>query len=442
MTKITELFSQSRGLRNLIRRVRAIFSRFGITTGRFERRLKRYCTVTERLGCVPSFPLTAVTLKRHPETLQKLSKQRVELAVHGYIHTDYKKLSSEVQTRHFKKAVDTFRDFQISFAGFRAPYLRVSAETLKVLGNLDFLYDSSHVINWDVVAEEGYSTHQWNEYRKILDFYQARSARDYLALPRFIDGLAEIPVSLPDDETIVDRLAIRKEEKITKVWQAILEKTYHRGELFTIQLHPERISLFESPLVRIIQQAKALNPPVWLASLGEIATWWRERDKFNLEVNPEGNGRYTVKAYCSEKATLLLRNCKSSAPMTEWSSGYQYTSARDFTVESHKYPVIGVAPDSSPKAITFLKHEGFVVEQSNQPDDYVIYLDDLADFRETNEKPLSEMIESSSAPLLRYWRWPNYARSALAITGDIDSITLIDFVYRLFETWRQNGRGK
>jgi hypothetical protein len=163
MTKITKLFSNSRGLRNLIRRVRSIFLRFGITPDRFERRLNRYCAATGRLGCVPSFPLTAVTLKRHPEILQELSKQGVELAVHGNIHTDYKKLSPEEQTRHFKKAIDTFRDCQISFSGFRAPYLRVSDETPKVLGNLGFLYDSSHVINWDVVAKEAYSTHRWNE---------------------------------------------------------------------------------------------------------------------------------------------------------------------------------------------------------------------------------------------------------------------------------------
>ena len=81
-----------------------------------------------------------------------------------------------------------------------------------------------------------------------------------------------------------------------------------------------------------------------------------------------------------------------------------------------------------------------MVERSDQPDNYGIYLNDLADFQVADEKPLSEIIEHSDAPVLRYWRWPHQARSALSITGDIDSMTLIDFVLRVFETWRQNGR--
>lgn len=399
-----------------------------------------YCAVTEKLGCVPSFPLTAVTLKRHPKLIRKLSGKGVEFVVHGYTHTDYKSLSSEEQTRHFRKAIDTFRECQIPFTGFRAPYLRVSEKTTKLLGNLEFLYDSSHVICWDVVKQNGYSQHGWSEYSRLLDFYQARGAQDYLALPRFMNGLVEIPVSIPDDEAMIDRLGIRDEEEITKVWQAILEKTYGRGELFTIQLHPERISLCESALANIVQQARTLNPPVWVTTLGEIATWWNERDKFSLEVNSEGNGRYRVKADCSEKSTLLLSNCKANVLKTEWSSGYQSTSARDFVIESPKRPTIGVGRDSSQEAITFLKSEGFVVERSDQPDNYGIYLDDLADFQVTDEKPLSEKIERSGAPLLRYWRWPYLTRSALAISGDIDAMTLIDFVLRVFESQRCNGR--
>jgi peptidoglycan/xylan/chitin deacetylase (PgdA/CDA1 family) len=437
---IIKPLSNSRGIRNLVRRIRAIFSRFGISSKRFESRLNKYSTTTGNLGCVPTFPISAVTLRRHPELIKKLSRTGIEFAVHGYIHTDYKPISSEEQTRHFKKAIDIFRIHQIPFVGFRAPYLRASTGMPRVLSNLDFLYNSSHVILWDVIKETSYSRHGLNEYQRLLDFYQARSARDYLALPRFTNGLVEIPVSMPDDETMVDRLGITDEKEITKIWQSVLQRTYNGGELFTVQLHPERIPICESALVNILQQARALNPPVWIATLGELARWWKEKDSFSLEVNAEDNGRYRVKANCSEKATLLLKHCEVNGPVAEWSSGYQSISARDFVVESPSRPVIGVEPDSSSAAITFLKSEGFVVELSDQPDNYGIYLTDLANFRDADEKPLAEAIEHSNAPVLRYWRWPDHAKSALAITGDIDSITLLDFILRVFETWRQNGR--
>ncbi len=424
----------------MLLRVGTVFSRFGITSKRFEHRLNRYRAITEKLGCVPTFPLTPVTLKRHSALIRKLSEKGVEFAVHGYIHTDYSLISSKEQTRHFKKAVDAFRADQIPFEGFRAPYLRDSNKTPEVLSNLGFLYNSSHVIRWDVIEEAKYPQKAWSEYSRLIDFYQARSAQDYLSLPRFTNNLVEIPVSIPDDEVIVDRLGITDGNEITKVWKAILEAAYSRGELFTVQLHPERISFYEIALEYILQQARELKPPIWVATLGEIAEWWQERDGFRLEVSSEGNEKYRVKADCSGRATLLSRNCQIDGPVAEWSSGYQSISAREFVVESPKHPVIGVGLDSSPEAISFLKREGFVVERSDQPENYGIYLNDLADFQTADEKPLCETIGRSDAPVLRYWRWPHQARSALAITGDIDSITLIDFVLRVFETWHQNGR--
>jgi peptidoglycan/xylan/chitin deacetylase (PgdA/CDA1 family) len=438
--KITNSLSKSRGIENLLLRIKTVLGRFGITSKRLEWRLNRYSDITGKFGCVPTFPIPAVTLRRHPELIRKPSRKGIEFAVHGYIHTDYSSLSLEKQTRHFKKAIDTFKSCQIPFTGFRAPYLRINNETPEAIANVKFLYDSSHIIRWDVVDKAKYPRQGWSAYERLLDFYQPRSAQEYLVLPRFTNGFVEIPVSIPDDEAMVDRLGITDKGEITEIWRAILQRTYTRGELFTVQLHPERISFCESALADILQQARELNPPIWIATLGEIARWWKERAEFTIEVHFEGKGTYRVKTNCSAKATLLLKNCQVSKTVAEWSSGYRSISARDFLVESPARPVIGVGIDSSPEAVNFLKSEGFVVEVSDQPADYGIYLTDLANFQETDEKPLSEAIERSNAPLLRYWRWPEQARSALAITGDIDSITLIDFVLRIFETWQQNGR--
>jgi hypothetical protein len=148
-----------------------------------------------------------------------------------------------------------------------------------------------------------------------------------------------------------------------------------------------------------------------------------------------------VLAGCSERATLLLKNCEAEVPVAEqWSDGYQCITERELTVKSPRRPVIGVALDSSQEAFDFLRSEGFVVERSDQPDGYGIYLNNLQNFQVTDEKALSEKIERSKAPLLRYWRWPHQAKSALVVTGDIDAITLFDFGLRILETWRQNGR--
>ena len=48
-------------------------------------------------------------MKRHPELIRKLSRQGVELAVHGYIHIDYGVLSQKEQIEHYQKLADALR---------------------------------------------------------------------------------------------------------------------------------------------------------------------------------------------------------------------------------------------------------------------------------------------------------------------------------------------
>jgi peptidoglycan/xylan/chitin deacetylase (PgdA/CDA1 family) len=423
-------------------RIRTVLSRFGISAGRFERLLRRYHAVTSNLGCVPTFPITAVILKRHPGLIRELSRDGVEFAIHGYIHTDHGVMSLEEQAEHFKKAVNTFKVCQVPFTGFRAPFLRTNGDTIKALNQSKFAYNSSQAVHWDVLDKADYSDASWLEYQRLLDFYQSRQAQDYFVLPRSTDGLIEIPVSIPDDEAMVERLGIIEGEKISKIWDSILEAAYRDGELFTLQLHPERILLCEGSLTEVIQRARELNPGVWVTTLREIAEWWQEKDHFSFGINNLGQGRYQVKADCSARATILLKNGKADVPAPPWYGGYQSITARDFILESPARPVIGVNPDTAREAVSFLRNGGFIVETSEKPDGYGIYLDNLTRFDETSKKPLLQKIEQSGTPLLRFWRWPEHFRSAITVTGDIDSITLGDFVLRIIENWRQNRRQK
>jgi L-amino acid N-acyltransferase YncA len=264
----------------------------------------------------------------------------------------------------------------------------------------------------------------------------------HLSLPSFENGLLVIPVSIPDDESMVDRIGITDELEIAKIWEKIFQSTYARGELFTIQLHPERIKFCQRGLENILRQARESQRKVWIASLGEISEWWKEKEGFTFETYTEGIGKWRVNANCSSKATILVRNCRVNQPTMHWTDKYQSVSARDFVVESDTRPFVGVSPNTSPDALNFLKGEGIIVEVSDQPQHYALYFDDLGEFGETDKKRVTEEIENSSTPLIRYWRWPEKAQSALAVTGDIDALTLIDFAMRIYEFWRQKIKQK
>jgi hypothetical protein len=438
----TDFLSKSRSINNLFLRIISILIRFGLTSGKFARMLRKYSTVMSDLGCVPTFAITAVILKRHPELVRELSRQGVEFAIHGYIHIDYSVLLPEEQTEHFSKAINTFKGCQVPFTGFRTPFLNTNDKTLQVLSSLGFPYDSSWSVFWDTLDSTRYPAKSWREYERLLGFYKSQEARNCMVLPRFHDGIVEIPVSIPDDEALVERLGITEGVQISAIWKAILQCTYDRGELFTLQLHPERIFLCDTALASVVLQARLSNPPVWIATLSEIAAWWQERKRFGLEIADESKGRYKVKAVCSDRATLLLKNCRADAPMNRWFDGYQSITARDFVLDSPVRPVIGIGQDVSPAAVGFLQSEGYIVERSERADNYGIYLSHLEQFNEADEKPLAAKLEQSGVPLLRYWRWPDQSRSALSVTGDIDSITLVDFALRILENWQQNRKSQ
>ena len=49
-----------------------------------------------------------------------------------------------------------------------------------------------------------------------------------------------------------------------------------------------------------------------------------------------------------------------------------------------------------------------------------------------NGVELASYIEGAGTPLVRYWRWPDAAKSALCVTSDLDALPLLDYPYRLF----------
>jgi hypothetical protein len=96
-------------------------------------------------------------------------------------------------------------------------------------------------------------------------------------------------------------------------------------------------------------------------------------------------------------------------------------------------PVAGVEPGAPASLLHFLAEEGVPYEVSRDAGRYGLYVQAGAG---VDEPALLEKIERGSGPLVRLARWPSGARSALAITGDVDAITIQDFAHRLWEEHR------
>ena len=424
----------SKGLANLVRRAWAIVTRTGFTARRMQRALLDFTALLSRYDARATFPVTAVTLHRHPEILRELLARSptVELAIHGHQHTDLSLLSEAGQAAEIEQAAALFRANGIPFVGFRAPYLRWSDSLLAALDAGGFWYDSSQSILWPVIDEDTLDGAQRDGLQLLLDYCQPQPAETFPSLPFWVNGLLEIPVSLPDDEMLVERLRLRDGARLAAIWTSALERCHARGELFVLQLHPERFPLCAGALEVLLERARGLFPPIWLASLQDVAIWWREKRAWRVDLVPLGERCWEAIAEGPERAVLLVRGAEVEAESAPWSKGYRMVVQRRFTLRADSRPCVGLSSSASLELVQFLGEQGYVVEVSDRPEGYTVYL-----HRTTLSRaavlPLLAEIEAAPGPLLRWACWPQGASSALAVTGDVDALTVWDYAARPFE---------
>jgi hypothetical protein len=241
----------------------------------------------------------------------------------------------------------------------------------------------------------------------------------------------EIPVSLPDDELLVDRLGIRDSQKLTNIWLDMLGSSHRQGELFNFIFHPERIDSVAQPLNALLQKA-ASHGDVWVTSLDDISRWWHERKLFSFEIVENQHNIYKVAVHCNDRASIALQHPGGKLEfLTPDANG-------TVTVRSDLKPVIAVSGGLSEQDLRYWVNEGFFVDQNADPSQCAFIFDYS---RHGNDRLLSQTLRQARGPLLRFWRWPDRFRSALAITADIDAITIWDFVRRA-RHFRQVSAGK
>jgi len=324
-----------------------------------------------------------------------------------------------------------FRKHGIRYSGHRFPYLRWDEERVDRLGLIGFQWDSSKVISWNSLDPSAFDKREWTSYQRILKTYKPVDADKSFSLPYVRKELVEIPVSVPDDDILIERLGLKNNGEMEKVWGSMLRKVRNRGELLVLQVHPERYRLYENALEKTLMLAKD-GGDVWTAPLGEIARWWREKEKFDCKVERISGNRYRITAKCSDRATVLLKNgLMKNQGETFWDSSV-VVEKREWEMESPVRPLIGVSPDASTEVTRFLKTEGFAHEIAKDGRSCSFFLDHKGSLEENERRQILESIERTRFPLIRFWRWPNKARYSLAVTGDIDGIDLWDFWRRFY----------
>lgn len=433
---------KTKGLHNFGRRLWTVFTRFGFSEARTRRALQTIVDTLHTYGSAPTFYIPAVVLERHPQLIAAIAHPGAEIGIHGYVHNDYRTLSKGEQYKNTEKAAAIFQKTHIPYQGFRNPYLGWTEETLEVLASLGFSYESNEAVIHDVIDLASLSPIIREGFEKSLALFQAIPCNLYTLRPHFEGTLLRIPTSIPDDEMVFDRLRVTQAEEVGNIWCKIMQHVYDLGGLYVLNLHPERAILCQKALDKLLSYANNRPLPVWFARIEEIAQWWKERSQFRLNITSYAPHQWQVDVTCTSRASLLGHHLAGSDQSLFESAGSEcHIQDRSFIVEAEHCPCLALSTRTSTEIQDFLLEQGYPAVFCTQEESqlYALYLDlpnGLGTTRDEQIKQRSmlvQQIEQLETPFLHFACWPNGNQAALAISGDIDSVTVQDFFLRVIE---------
>ena len=426
--KIRKWF-EPRGPRYIARRGLALAKRYGITPARAQERILSTVGELAREGCAPTLPTPGSVVDRYPRFIGHLQHLSAEIAVHSYDHVDLKSYAPDDALAQLKKAVRVFERHSIDVHGFRCPYLGCTDALMDVLPNGLFRYGSNSAIRWDP-GPPAENPRAVGVIETIDGLYRPRKAGDFVSAPWVRGPIVEIPVTVPDDLQLHDGWGLGPDGMV-EVWRRWLDRSHRRGELFNLMFHPELAEVCRPPLVQLLREAKRYQPAIWIGRLRDIGDWWWERSGFRSRISDTPAG-LRVSFACSARATILVRGIGPLRMAEAWDGSWFQLRADSLDAPPVPRPFVGVASSVPGTVTSFLRDQGYILDTGETAADCGLYLGHEKLAKLMTQVELVDWIEGSNAPLVKYGRWPDGAKSAFCMSGDLDALSLLDYVSRLF----------
>jgi peptidoglycan/xylan/chitin deacetylase (PgdA/CDA1 family) len=203
-----------------------------------------------------SFYVPAVTALLYPDEQREIIEAGHEIAVHGWIHELNSKLESHDEHELMARSLDTLEKITGRRpTGFRSPSADFSENTLSILRELGFAYDTSLPADDDC-----YELEMNGEPTGIVEipFEWVRDDAVYFLMHRF-QGLR--PYTAPSD--------------VFDIFKRELDGAHQAGGLFELTMHPHVITYRSRVWIveELIKYAKTLPGGVWFARHDEIAAY-------------------------------------------------------------------------------------------------------------------------------------------------------------------------
>jgi len=193
-----------------------------ISKGQFaiNKGVPRILSLLNRYDIQSSFFVCGWIAETYSELIAKIKEENHEIAAHGYLHEFLDKLTLEEEKEVHHKTNEILQNIAGEIKGFRAPYWRISDNTLNIVKDMGYLYDSS-----------------------LMDDDQPY----ILSLPDRTDTLVEFPVQWYIDDWIMFETHQYTPSMVLEIWKSQLDayveltEESDRLSIFNLTCHPSCI---------------------------------------------------------------------------------------------------------------------------------------------------------------------------------------------------------
>jgi peptidoglycan/xylan/chitin deacetylase (PgdA/CDA1 family) len=222
--------SLSDGIRRGDSPVKLSHAEFGHRVG-----VSRILELLEREGIPSTWFVPGATMEIYPGDTEAILARGHELATHGWFHEDFSELHRDAQREILDRSVEAVRHVTGEPPkGFRAPYWALGRETLELVEDAGFVYDSS------LQADD------YRIYRvRRGDRHSTTEGSTFGAEGRLLEvpgywAMDDWPYFEPGDD---GRDGLAAPSRVLEIWLGEVRYAYRHapGGLVTITMHPECI---------------------------------------------------------------------------------------------------------------------------------------------------------------------------------------------------------
>ena len=282
-----------------------------------------FASMMQMLDYRPTFYVLTSVARQFPEVLAKLARD-FELGYHADVHDGFKGQSVNVQENRIKamrQDLDTMLVDTKGITGFRAPTESYDAVTEQLLQKYGIRHHT---------ADPGRTDSRLPIFAKFEGVEP-------------VDSLVVLPRTQRDDINLYwEKLT---PEQTTKALIDDFDLTVETGALGLLSVHSQNFnpdSVLTKAMPGLIEHIKQNRAPVWLASAGQVADWWRDHERFkvaaaaigkrvDINITIKGNtpvsGASLVVMLPQRGVVTTVRSLKTGAPKPTVSKIDDYRAA-------------------------------------------------------------------------------------------------------------------